>query len=138
MPVVETKLSRKLTTQLLHLAQISPTKEVCGLIGSQEGKATSCYPIDNVAPQPERRFMLDAQQQIQAMAKMRNLNEQLFALYHSHPCSPAIPSQTDLELSAYPEALYLIISLNTKGILELRGFNLNQQTVTEVALSLEE
>ena len=134
----ETKLSRKLTTQLLHLAQISPAEEICGLIGSHALETYSCYPINNIAQQPESRFLLDPQQQIDAMAKMREHNEQLFAIYHSHPNSPAIPSKTDLELAAYPEALYLIISLNTKGVLELRGFKLLQQTFEEIPLSLEE
>jgi [CysO sulfur-carrier protein]-S-L-cysteine hydrolase len=132
------QIPRKITNQLLHLAQISPDFEVCGLIGSKNGLPSSCYPIKNTAEQPRQRFQLDPSQQISAMAKMREQGEELFAIYHSHPTAPAIPSITDLKLAAYPEALYLIISLNTKGILEMRGFKIDHQLAQEIALSLSE
>jgi proteasome lid subunit RPN8/RPN11 len=132
------QIPRKIANQLLHLAQISPDIEVCGLIGSKEGWPCSCYPIKNTAEQPQQRFQLDPSQQISAMAKMRGQGEELFAIYHSHPTSPAIPSVTDLNLASYPDALYLIISLNTKGILEMRGFKINHKSAQEIALSLSE
>jgi len=132
----EIQIPRKLANQLLHLAQQSPTLEICGLIGSQNGLAQHCYSIDNVAPHPQQHFLLDASQQIAAMSKMRELGQDLFAIYHSHPTAPALPSSEDLALSAYPAALYLIMSLNTKGILEMRGFKINQDAAQEIPLTL--
>ena len=138
MPQEQIQIPRKITNQLLHLAQISPDLEICGLIGSKNGLPSSCYPVKNSAEQPQQRFQLDAAQQISAMAKMRDQGEQLFAIYHSHPAAPATPSNTDLELAPYPEALYLIISLNTKGILEMRGFKIAHHSAQEIALCLSE
>jgi proteasome lid subunit RPN8/RPN11 len=135
----EIQLSRKITNQLLHLAQVSPEHEVCGLIGSSNGIAKSCYPIKNTAQQAETRFELDSKQQIKAISSMRNKNEELFAIYHSHPTAPAIPSATDIKLATYPAAVFLIISLNTKGVLEIRGFKINNKSaepVEELILSL--
>jgi len=132
------QIPRKLANQLLHLAQLSPDLEVCGLVSSQNGVPYYCYPVANVADQPAQRFLLDAAAQIAALKAMRERGEELFAIYHSHPTAPAIPSSTDLELAAYPDALYLIISLNTKGILEMRGFHTNQQTAQEIPLTLSE
>jgi proteasome lid subunit RPN8/RPN11 len=132
----EIKISRKLTNQLLHLAQLSPSLEICGLIGIQNDSSLHCYPINNVAEHPQQQFLLDASQQIAAMSKMRESNQELFAIYHSHPTAPALPSSEDLALSAYPAALYLIISLNTKGILEMRGFRINQDSAQEISLTL--
>ncbi|MCK4841772.1 MAG: M67 family metallopeptidase [Methylococcales bacterium] len=134
--IKEIQLSRKITTQLLHLAQISPDKEICGLIGSVDGRASTCYPITNTAQQPEIQFQLDEKQQINAMSAMRDRYEQLFAIYHSHPTAPASPSATDIKLSAYPAAINLIISLNTKGMLEIKGYKIKQQSVEELYLSL--
>jgi len=71
-----------------------------------------------------------------ALRLMRERGEELFAIYHSHPSSPATPSIIDLEEAGYPEALYLIISLNTKGVLEVRGFRLNGHDAKEVPLEL--
>ena len=75
--------------------------------------------------------------QIKALRDMRTHNEELFAIYHSHPSSAAEPSATDLAEAAYPEALYLIISLNTRGVLELRGFHLQDGQSREVELVIE-
>ena len=134
----EIQIPRKITNQLLHLAQISPDYEVCGLIGSKNGLPTHCYPIKNISEHPQQRFLLDAGQHISAMTKMRELGEDLFAIYHSHPTAPAQPSTYDLELTTYPEALYLIISLNTKGILEMRGFKMHQKTALEIPLIMND
>jgi [CysO sulfur-carrier protein]-S-L-cysteine hydrolase len=134
----EIHIPRKLAQQLLHLAQISPDAEVCGLVGGKNGMPTTCYPVGNIAEHPEQRFLLDAKQQIAAMSAMRDQDEELFAIYHSHPKAPALPSTMDLEQAAYPEALYLIISLNTKGILEMRGFKIAAKSATEVSLVLSE
>jgi [CysO sulfur-carrier protein]-S-L-cysteine hydrolase len=133
----EMQLSRKLTNQLLHLAQISPNDEICGLIGGKNNHPTTCYPIKNVATHPQQQFLLDAEQQIATMITMREHGEDLLAIYHSHPKSPAVPSPTDLELAAYEDATYLIISLNTKGVLEMRGFRIQQKIAQELVLTLD-
>ena len=134
----EYQIPRKLTNQLLHLAQLSPDLEICGLVGSKNGIPSTCYPVDNIAGQPQQKFLLDAKQQIAALSKMRNQDEELFAIYHSHPKAPAEPSSYDLESTTYPKALCLIISLNTKGVLEMRGFKISQQKAEEVVLTLLE
>lgn len=132
------KINRKIINQLLHQTQISPAREICGLIGSCNNTPTNCYFIDNIANNPAQRFLLDSQQHIIALELMRKRKEQLFAIYHSHPSSPPIPSATDIKLVAYPKALYLIISLNTKGVLELRGFQMTFNPPKEVMLTLTE
>jgi proteasome lid subunit RPN8/RPN11 len=130
------KISRQLVNQLLHHAQNSPEAEVCGLVGGKEGKPTHYYPVKNSSETPSSRFLLDAEGQLEAMKAMRERGETLFAIYHSHPTSPAEPSATDLELAAYPEALYLIISLDTEGVLEMRGFRLTDSGTAEIELQL--
>ncbi len=136
MKAQETQLSRKITTELLHIAQMSPEDEICGLIGANNGIATTCYPVENTADQPAIRFQMDEKQQINAMSSMRDKNEDLFAIYHSHPTAPATPSATDIQHASYPEAIHLIISLNTKGVLEIRAFTIIEQTVKEMSISM--
>jgi [CysO sulfur-carrier protein]-S-L-cysteine hydrolase len=131
----EVRLPRTLVNQLLHAAQSSPETEVCGLIGlGQEG--TTLYPVRNAARDPAHRFELDGSEQIAAMRTMRERGENLFAIYHSHPHTPAWPSARDVKEASYAEALYLIVSLDTRGVLEMRGFRLADSTVTEVPLVL--
>ena len=132
----EIQLPRSLINQLLHHAQQAPETEVCGLISAQNGEPMHCYPIANVATTPQRLFAMDPTEQIAALRDMRERGETLFAIYHSHPHSPPQPSATDLAEANYPEALYLIISLQTRGVLEMRGFRLREGRVQETALSL--
>ena len=79
---------------------------------------------------------MDPKQQIDAQRKMRDQGEELFGIYHSHPHSPAEPSDTDLEEAGYPEALYIIVSLNTKGVLEMRGFRLRDGKAQQIQLEI--
>ncbi|MDD5275245.1 MAG: M67 family metallopeptidase [Methylovulum sp.] len=133
------QIPRKITNQLLHLAQLSPDAEVCGLIGSKDGIPSHCYPVTNTSAQPQQRFLLDASEQIAALTRIREQGEELFAIYHSHPSAPAQPSALDLDMAeGYENALYLIISLSTKGILEMRGFSIDNKTAQEVVLSLSD
>ena len=138
MPANPIELPRALVNQMLHLAQSSPQLEVCGLVGAVDGNPTSCYPITNAAATPQLRFQLDPAGQIDAMRQIRERGEALFAIFHSHPTAPAEPSPVDLAEAAYLDALYLVISLNTKGVLEMRGFRIRQdKSVQEIKLLLK-
>ena len=131
-----TQLPRTLVTQILQHAQSTPDLEVCGLIGAYAGNPTRAYPVRNAADTPECLFRMDAKEQIDALRHMRDSGEELFGIYHSHPHGPAHPSAIDLQEAGYPEALYLIVSLNTKGVLEMRGYRLRAGAAEEVALEL--
>ncbi len=131
-----TLLPRPLVNQLLTQAQHSPEIEVCGLISSRNGQPAKVYPVENIAPEPGRLFRMEPEGLIDAMRQIREQGEQLFAIYHSHPHSPAIPSTTDLQQAEYPDALYLIISLDTKGVLEMRGYRLRNDALEEVVLEI--
>lgn len=133
---LEVSLPLLVTRELLHLAQLSPLDEVCGLVASQNNIACRCYPIANTSPTPATHFHINAHQQIAAFAQMRRNGEDLFGIYHSHPTSPAVPSATDIELAAYPDACYFIISLNTKGVLELCAYKIADSVAHPVTLHL--
>lgn len=134
--MIAVKMPRALVNELLHQAQLGADCEICGLIGARDGVAQHCYPVPNTAVEPQQRFIMDPKTQIDALRQIRARGETLFAIYHSHPTAPAAPSMMDRNEAGYPEALYLIISLNTKGVLEMRGFYIQGEDVAEVALEL--
>jgi proteasome lid subunit RPN8/RPN11 len=137
MKTTEIKITRPLATLLLGLAQQSPQQEICGLIGGIDVKPQTIYPVSNVAVDTTREFEMDEREQIAAFKTMRSRGESLFAIYHSHPQSPPVPSARDLEDPGYPEALQLIISLSTKGVLEMRAYRNNSaDELEEIHLSV--
>ena len=132
------RLPRTIVNQLLHLAQKSPDEEICGLISRDSRGLRRCYPVSNQAGDRKRFFALDPKAQIDAMRAMREHGEELAAIYHSHPDSPPLPSLADVEQHEYPAVLYLIISLGTKGVLEMRGFHIHGRSIEEVPIGLQE
>lgn len=129
-------LPRQLVNQVLHQAQTTPEVEVCGLIAARNGRPVRAVAVSNISDQPQRLFAMDPASQIDALRRMREQGETLFGIYHSHPHSPAVPTATDLAQAGYPEALYLIVSLNTRGVLEMRGYRLRDSQATEVQLEI--
>ena len=132
-----TTLPRPLVNRLLAVAQSDPERESCGLVSTKNGAPSRFYPVGNVAAEPGRLFQMDPEGQIDAMRTMREMDEELFAIYHSHPHAPAAPSALDIEQAEYPEALYLIVSLDTKGVLEMRGYRIEDGEAREEALELQ-
>jgi proteasome lid subunit RPN8/RPN11 len=130
------QITRPLAIHLLGLAQKSPQFEICGLIGAVADRPLTVYPVSNIAADASRAFAMEPSEQIAAFKSMRAKGESLFAIYHSHPTSPAVPSRRDLEELGYPDAYQLIISLNTKGVLEMRAYRSNGAEPQEVQLSV--
>ncbi len=130
------KLPRALVNQLLHLAQQSPDQEICGLISAKTGALESCYPVINVAKDKKRFFKMDPRGQVDAMRHIRENGEELAAIFHSHPHTPALPSMTDIQRHEYPDLLYLIVSLNIKGVLEMRGFRIRDEKICEIKIGI--
>lgn len=129
-------IPRRLAQTLFHHAQLQPALEICGLIGGRDGEPVSCYPVANVSRHPERLFDLEPTGQVAAMKQMRERGETLFAVYHSHPAAPPIPSRDDLAQFSYPDAYYFIVSLNIKGVLEMRAWRMTPGTPVEVPLRI--
>ena len=100
------------------------------------GQPENVYPVDNISSDKQHLFEMDPKKQIQAMKAMRENNEQLFAIYHSHPDTVAEPSVSDIAQSSYPETLYLIISLSTKGVLQIKGFYIKDNDIEAVELTI--
>jgi len=130
-------LPRTLINQLLTHAQSGKGDEVCGFIASRNGKPIKTYPIANIATPADKRFEMEPRAQIGAIQIMREQDEEIFAIYHSHPTSAAAPSQSDIDEFSYPEALSLIISLNTRGVLEMRIYRMMSDHAVEVAIAVE-
>jgi len=115
-------IPRTLANRLLTLAQLSPDAEICGLISIQAGSRYQVYPIDNIATDKSCIFEMQPKQQIDAFKTIREKQQELFAVFHSHPHSAAIPSNKDINEAAYDSALNIIISLSTRGVLDMRGY----------------
>jgi proteasome lid subunit RPN8/RPN11 len=128
------KLSKGQIDELIAHARDEDPNECCGMIGAANGAATSIYKARNAEASP-LRYNLDPADQFRIMTAMEDRDEELAAIYHSHTKSPAYPSQTDINLAAYPDALYVIVSL-LEGEEPVRAFRIEHGNVEEVELNV--
>jgi proteasome lid subunit RPN8/RPN11 len=108
--------------------------EACGLIAGRKSEAlkevTKVYLVKNVE-ESRYRFSIDPKEQLEAIRSIRKEGLTPLGNFHSHPETPARPSDEDLKLYLDPGASYLILSLTERlGSLKSFGVRLdNGQTV---------
>jgi len=91
-----------------HARQDSPN-ECCGYLRIRDGSVEDVHRSANDQPSPRYGYTLDAKSLLGAYNAVEAGYD--VGIYHSHPRSPAEPSQTDINLADYPEYVHLIISL---------------------------
>ena len=79
-------------------------------------------------------YVVEPKAQLKAMTEMDDLGLDLVGIFHSHVATGAYPSRTDVELAAYPDAAYLIMSLANQDAPVLRAFRIRDGRVDEVEL----
>jgi proteasome lid subunit RPN8/RPN11 len=96
---------------LAHASETNPA-ECCGLIGGDSEHARCVYPLRNVALNAHVAYEAAPEDLFTAQRQMRDRGEQLIGIYHSHPRSDEpVPSETDVRLAYYPQAVYFIVGL---------------------------
>ena len=99
--------------EIFASATQSAPDECCGLIGGDGARATSLYPMRNVAANAHVAYEAAPEDLFAAQRQMRERGEQLLAIYHSHPrATEPQPSETDVRLAYYPQAIYFIVGLS--------------------------
>lgn len=132
-------LPRTLVNQLLHLAQLSPDRGIAALVGARAGIPKTGYPVSQAESSAGEARAFDLRDLDAALTAIRSNGETLFAVFVSHPSLPAVPTAGEIANRTFDEVLRLIASLNTRGVLEVRGYQIGpHQTVTEVALEMVE
>jgi len=93
-----------------HAREAAPA-ECCGLLLGHDGEVVAAVRTRNIAEQPSTRFFVDPKDHIHQRREARNRGLDIVGFYHSHPRSPAEPSETDRAEAGYDNHLYLIVSL---------------------------
>jgi proteasome lid subunit RPN8/RPN11 len=123
------KIRENILEQIVNHAKKSASIEACGYLASKDNVLSLAYELTNIDHSFEH-FSFDPKEQFSAFKDARNRGFEITAVYHSHPASPARPSQEDIRLGLDAEKLYVIISLLGGGE-DIRAFWIRNGQVTE-------
>lgn len=125
---------RAILEAMVAQARAALPNECCGLLaglpqtegdGRIVGRVSQCYPLINVAEEPTRRYRADDKGLFTATRAIREGGQKELAIYHSHPTSAPVPSQTDLAMAFWPGVVSLILSLESAEP-QIRGWWLTE------------
>ena len=124
------ELDREFFDEIVRQAREEFPNEACGLIAAGDGRPAKVYAMRNADASPVT-YRLDPKEQLKVFNDIDERGWDLWAIYHSHTHSEAYPSETDTRLAFYPEARYLILSLENRDEPQLRGFRIVEGEITE-------
>lgn len=141
------QLSREMRDGIIAHARAAVPNEACGIVvgdrpASDGGRALRWLPLRNPLDSPFR-YTIDPDDLLRLTVETDDADEVFWAIVHSHVASPARPSPTDVRESHYPEALYLVVSLDPSegdqatGSPGLRAWRIIDGGVHEVRLSID-
>ena len=128
------RISQELFDEMVaHAVQDAPN-ECCGMIATRDGEAVTVHRATNAAASP-LRYEIDGAEQYRIQMAIDDADLDLGAIYHSHTRSAPYPSQTDINLAFYPEALYVIVGLAGKDP-DVRAFEIRDGQVSDAELEV--
>jgi proteasome lid subunit RPN8/RPN11 len=129
------RIARELYDEIVAHARAEAPNECCGMVASRDGEAVKIYRATNAAASP-LRYEIDGAEQYRIQMEIYDADLELGAIYHSHTRTAPYPSQTDINLAFYPDALYVIVGLAFDEA-EVRAFTIRDGQVTEAELTVK-
>jgi [CysO sulfur-carrier protein]-S-L-cysteine hydrolase len=128
------KILQAVGEQLLGQARTESPLECCGYLAGTGDTISRAFPMENKDKSPVH-YTFDPAEQFKVIKEIRKNNLHILGVYHSHPKSPASPSEEDIRLAYDPEIRYVIVSL-VEGEKSVRCFTIIKGEVTEEELQL--
>jgi [CysO sulfur-carrier protein]-S-L-cysteine hydrolase len=122
--------------QIVAQARAEAPNECCGIVGTRDGAAAAVFPVRNAAASP-LRYEMAPRDQLRVFEQLDEAELEVGAIYHSHTRSAPEPSQTDINLAFYPDALYVIVGVAGEED-DVRAWRIVEGRVSEAPLEVVE
>lgn len=129
------KLRKELLEEMFEQAREAFPDEACGILGGRDGVASVLYKTENDDASPVS-YAIGSRDLFKVMKELRARDLDMVAIYHSHVSTEAYPSDTDIRLAFYPDACYLIISLEDFDHPYAKAFRIVDDKITEAPLDI--
>jgi len=124
------RVMRSTIDEMVRHAREAAPAECCGLLLGHGDAIVEAVRTRNIAETPTR-FLIDPKDHIDRRRDARQRGLDVIGFYHSHPQSPALPSETDRAEATYPNHLYFIVGL-AAGEPDVRLFRLDSRNFLPV------
>jgi proteasome lid subunit RPN8/RPN11 len=110
--------------------------EACGLLAGRGERVEQVYPTRNKEQSPVR-YEVEPVDLLRIFKAIDEADQELLGIFHSHVYTQAYPSQTDVRLAYYPDAIYFLVSLANERQPVLRGYTIVDGKIDEIEILVE-
>ena len=128
-------LARSYVDEMIAHAREDVPNECCGIIAADDGAAKKLYRAVNAEASPYR-YNVDPKDLLRIYRDLDDRGWDVMVIYHSHTHTEAYPSPTDTSLAAWPDAYYVIVSLEDEANPVVRAFRIMDGEGTEEELKI--
>jgi len=129
-------LERKYADKVIAQAREEAPNECCGVLAGRDGRVERLFRAVNAERSPYR-YNVDPHDLLRIYRECDAKGWDFLAIYHSHTHTEAYPSPTDERLAAWPDSIYIIVSLADSENPVLRAFRIQDGHVSEEELRIE-
>lgn len=129
------EIPEDLLSRVIEHARQEYPLESCGILAGKNGKITKVYSMENTE-KSSSSYLMAPEEQLKVFREVEEEGLELSAIYHSHPHSPAFPSQRDVDHAFYPDSLILIISLMDPKVPQVGAFQIEDGQIEQKRLKV--
>ena len=127
------RLEKRYVDEMITHAREEEPNECCGILLGHDGEVTGLRRCRNAENSPFR-YSVDPHDLFEAYREAENNGWEFVSIYHSHTHTEAYPSPTDVRLAAYPDAIYILVSLQNPEQPVVRAYQIRDGVITEEPL----
>jgi len=128
-------IPRNIVDAMIEHAHRCAPQEACGVLSGSDGRVRSVYPMTNADASSEH-FSLVPREQFDVARKIRAEGQEMLAVYHSHPATPARPSPEDIRLGVAPGIVHVIVSLADQNKPAVKAFLIEDGKAAETSVRI--
>jgi proteasome lid subunit RPN8/RPN11 len=119
--------------ELIRHALTDYPREACGVLSGEPGAVTRIHPARN-CEDADRQFEVDPRDLLSIVKDVNGADEQIIAIYHSHPSGSATLSERDLAFAAgWPGVVQIVVGVQGDEV-DMRAYRpLSDSEAVEVA-----
>ncbi len=127
------RLEQQYIDQMIAHAREDAPNECCGVLLGRDGQIFQFRRCTNAEHSPFR-YSVDPRELLEIDRDARQHDWEVIAIYHSHTHTEAYPSPTDVRLAAYPEAIYILVSLQHPEEPVVRAYHIREGAISEESI----